>query len=211
MLALAGLAAAAIAAAETRPRSAPSLFNAGEYALTFHVPKGATYCPHPQNWVGTNHGTRIFLKPPGRCVDADDPSIVQGFAPHTTPRIEVYYWYDVLPDQERAPAPACRPVASTTFLGRSTLVCRDADWDLPRGMIALTVSGKYEADVAAEAAVTLITTSERQERDLATFLAVVRSVRPCRQTMISKDLAGRTVSTEHIGHGPVCPSAGRWF
>jgi len=211
MLAMVGLAAAALAAAEVRPHSAPSVFNAADYALTFHVPKGATYCPHPHNWAGTNHGTRIFLTPPSRCRDADDPSIVQGFAPNTTPRIEVYYGYGVLPEEALAPDPPCRPIASTAFLGRSTLVCRDASWDLPPGMVALTVRGKYEADIAAESAVTLITTPDRQERDLTTFRALVRSVRPCRQTMIEKDHAGRTVRTDHVGHGAPCPAAGRWF
>src|SRR5271156_6676533 len=95
------------AVAVSAPTPAPSLYVTENYALTFRTPPHTTICALPDSWVGSDHGTVIFLAPPRSCGRPGFPSSSRGFRGNV-PRIEVYYAYRV----EETPAPSCRhPIA----------------------------------------------------------------------------------------------------
>jgi hypothetical protein len=58
------LALVVAAASLSTPIPTPPIFVAGDYALTFRAPPDTTTCALPPDWVGSNHGTVIFLRPP---------------------------------------------------------------------------------------------------------------------------------------------------
>ena len=118
----------------TQPRPAPPTYVSVIYGLTFPSPPGTTYCPLPDGWIGSDHGTILFLEPPTGCGDAGYPSSARGFVSRRTPRIQLYYGYVVRDDPvgQRCPGP---PVME--FLGRARPLCRSHD----DGMVEVTVSG----------------------------------------------------------------------
>jgi hypothetical protein len=108
--------ALALAAALAVPVAAPPVFVGGDYALTFQTPRKTTICALPSDWVGSNHGTVIFLRPPKRCGGVGYPSSSRGFS-DDVPRIEVFYAY-WLGDPGTGPPPAAAPSAARTSSAR---------------------------------------------------------------------------------------------
>lgn len=185
-------------------RPAPGVYATQNYGLTFHVPPHSFYCPLPAEWVGSDHGTLIFLEPPGSCAGYGFPSSARGFE-RDVARIEIFYGYDLseFDGEENALAPQpCDAVAHVRFLGRDTPICKT----LADGKITLRAKAKYEADARAEATFTLVTTAGRFARDSTVFQALLASARPCSSEW--KDNKGRT---GRIGTGDRCPPGATWF
>jgi hypothetical protein len=187
-------AAAVTAAALAGPLPVPSVYVTRNYALTFTPPKAATYCPLPEDWVGSDHGTTLFLTPPERCGGAGYPSSGRDFSPNV-PRIEVYYGYWFEGDMDPPPCP--QTVGAAKLIGKSRPLCR-AD-----GQVSL--SAIYKVDGPAQVILTLVTTPERLDADLATLRELAVTVRPCRAAYPMA--GGKPLVT---GTGRLCP-AGKWF
>ena len=200
---LAALLAAAIATQPSAveavaPRSAPSVYVTPNHFLTFRLPAGLYYCPLPDSWTGSDHGTVLFLRPPARCGGAGFPSSSREFSPDDTPRIEIYYGYAF--DEDEGPPEKCVRVARIRIMGRSRLLC-----DLKmEGMKAASVSLKYQADSSSEVILSLISRSDRFAADLVQLRAVAASIKPCKALWT---INGKTVSD---GWGEPCP-IGKWF
>ncbi len=174
-------------------RVAPPVYATHNYALTFRVPPGATYCPLPANWVGSDHGTVVFLRPPRHCDGSGFPSSSRGFEPADTPRIEVYYGYSI---EDEPSVPPCDVAGRIRLIGSVRPMCRKRDGDL----MVLQVDATYQADAPAEVSIRLVTTPARLERDTVVLRRLARSLSPCRVSD----------ATPPLGSGADCPEAG-WF
>ncbi len=180
------------------PLPAPAQYTTHNYGLTFATPAGSTYCPLPQGWMGSDHGTVLFPVRPRACAGAGYPSSGRGFSPTSTPRIEVYYAYWMGEDEPKSPP--CHVDGWTSLMGRRRAIClghRD-------GMITEAVSARYSADLD-RVTVTLVTVPARRERDLAAFDSLTASVQSCATHFTGG--AGKTVVS---GTGQACPVGG-WF
>ena len=188
---------AAAAPVTVPPKPAPPVFETTIYGLTLLTPKGSAYCPLPGDWVGSDHGTTMFLAPPRFCAGTGYPSSSRGFEPGATPRIEVYYGYDM-----GTPVPKCHADGTARLFGRQVTLCRDQT----EGMTVLTAHGGYTADMAAEADITLITTAARLPQDRQVFAGLLASVRTC-----SSMQYGSNNKPFELGTGQPCPKNGEWF
>ena len=197
-----GLAMAAAISTVSNPLPTPSAFVSERYGLTFQTPRSSTYCALPNDWVGSDHGTVIFLAPPTRCYGAGFPSSGRGFDGNA-PHIEVYYGYDLAEDEEGQKPPPCREVGRVEFLGKPRPLCQTTS----RQRVEVMVSAKYIADQPAEATLTLVTSRARLEADLPSFEALLRSARTCTATW-RDDKGGKPFTT---GSGASCPTNARWF
>lgn len=197
-----GLAMAAAISAVSSPRPTPSAFVSEQYGLTFRTPPSSTYCALPKDWVGSDHGTVIFLAPPKRCYGAGFPSSGRGFDGNA-PRIEVFYGYDLAEDEEDQKPPPCKEVGRVVFLGKPRPLCRTSS----RQGIEVAVSAKYLADQPAETILTLVTSRARLEADLHKFEALLQSARTCTATW-HDDKGGKPFTT---GSGLPCPAEAQWF
>jgi hypothetical protein len=141
----------------------------------------------------------VFLEPPKTCGGAGYTSIDIGFSPTSTPRIEVYYAY-WMGEAEPKPPP-CHVDGFAIVMGQRRAICfghRD-------GMITEEVSARYSADLDSQVIVTLVTAPARRQHDLATFSALVASMRSCATKFT--DAAGKVFVN---GTGPACAPGG-WF
>jgi hypothetical protein len=181
------------------PRPAPPIYATANYNLTFRSPAGTTYCPLPSDWIGSDHGTILFLEPPRDCGGAGYPSISRGYAPSDVARIEAYYGYAV--DEGPLVLRRCRKAGTLTFLGRARTLCRRNEG----GMISLEVVARYDAGATAEAIFTLRSNPARVARDLAAFRRLAASVRTCTGSL--RDQQG---AIHRWGAGPPCPRSA-WF
>jgi hypothetical protein len=188
----------ACASPDVRPLPAPPKYASPNYAIAFDVPRDTTYCPLPRNWVGSDHGTTIFFTPPKLCGGAGYPSSARGFEPAQTPRIEIYYQYD-LGETEQGP---CRAAGSARLLGHQEALCRSQS----DGLETLTIHGTYKADIAAEVYLTLVAPAKDEPRYIKPFLALVASVHTCKAVWTDD---GKPKKTSSIGHGPLCDA--QWF
>ena len=180
------------------PKPAPARYATGNYGLTFSVPRGATYCPLPRNWVGSDHGTTLFLERPRRCGGAGFPSSSRGFAPETVARIDIYYGFSFGDD---APRLACHRVGTIAFLGGTRPICETREG----GGVVRSVTGLYDSVGAeAEAVVTLVSRPERLSRDMVAFRALARSLWACNG-------GWRRPDGSLMGKGRPCPKGVRWF
>ena len=181
----------AIAAAAEHPRPTPKRFTSHQYTITFPTPAGLSYCPLPLKWIGSDHGTILFLARPRLCDGAGYASSERGFDPATVPHIEVYYGYQV---GDGTPEP-CRKVGTVRLLGRDRAVCAGRRG----GMETRFVQALYSAGgTGGEIWLTLGTTKARFQRDYAVFVQLVQSIRTCRSSIVVKG------KTSWFGDGPAC-------
>jgi hypothetical protein len=192
--------ALALAAALAVPVAAPPVFVAGDYALTFRTPRNTTTCALPSDWVGSNHGTVIFLRPPKGCGGVGYPSSSRGFS-DDVPRIEAFYAY-WLGDPGTGPSPCQRAVGRVNFVGRARHVCQTRQGRDLRD----AVNARYTADAPAWVEVALVTTPQRLRADLRAFRIVTSTLAPCRVTWSNSD--GKSGS---FGVGKACPDDGKFF
>lgn len=196
------------ASASTAPRSfkpplAPDQYSTSQYGLTFRVPKGATYCPLPKDWVGSDHGTMVFLERPTSCGNgAGYPSSGRDFHPHHAARLELFYAYWM--GEDEPPDPPCHRVGRAIFLGKNRSICETRS----NGTIVRTVSARYFTDIEAKAYFTLVSKPNRLERDMASFRATAASFRTCSAIWYDSDKKQKSFKT---GRGPLCPSRSSWF
>ena len=182
------------------PVPAPPIFVAGNYALTFRTPPNTMICALPADWVGSNHGTVIFLRPPKDCGGVGRPSSNRSFS-EDVPRIEVFYAY-WLGDPGTGPAPCKKVVGSIKFVAKSRSICEKEEAQDLR----ISVSARYPADAPAWVEVALVTTPGRRDTDLKTFRELAGSLTPCKGSWSSSD--GKSGS---YGVGSICPAEGKFF
>lgn len=171
---------AACATTPPGPRPTPPMFMSLDKNITFQAPPGSTYCPLPRGWVGSDHGTVIFLAPPQSCVGAGYASIARTWTGSEVPAISVYYGYDVVdPDDRESPEP-CHEIGRAPLLGAERPLCRSQNIDgiSVRAEVAYPATGAEE-DIPADVAFMLQTTPERLDQDLAAFVALLASVATC--------------------------------
>jgi hypothetical protein len=195
--------AAPVAPKPVPPQPAPPIFATEIKGLTFHSPPGAIYCPLPDDWEGSDHGTILFLSPPTSCYGAGYPSSARGFEPGETPRIEVYYDYWMGDGVETRPP--CHKVGVARLFSKSVPLCRDVD----HGMVVVSVWSRYMADIEAEVSLTLITTPQREAADIRTFVATADTVRTCSAEWSDSDDKTKKKKPFVIGVGPRC--SGTYF
>jgi len=178
------------------PLPPPSRYVTQNYGLTFNIPAAASYCPLPQGWVGSDHGTTIFLERPKAC---DRGNIEREFSPPSVPRIDIYYAY-WMGDEEPKP-PACDVDGWTTLFGQRHAIC----FGQTNGMVTEEISALYTFDGPVQVIVTLATTRPRLKQDLIALRALMASMRSCEVT--TTNAAGKQFV---FGTGQPCP-AGAWF
>jgi hypothetical protein len=199
--ALAILASSLPIATKAPPKVAVGAFASATYAIAFTAPPRTTYCPLDDNWIGSDHGTVIFLEPPRFCQGTGYPSSSRGFEPNV-PRFEVYYGYDLAEDEDgSAPAPKCNRAGALALLGSVHALCRSPD----RHRVVLWSRATYSAGSAAKVVLTMVTTPRRLRNDLSRFRAFAATVHTCKQ--FERDAKGKTLSW---GVGPRCPR-GDWY
>ena len=183
------------------PRPAVGVFSSANYALTFPAPANVFYCPVPDDWAGSDHGTIIFFQRPNSCYRPGYPSSDRGFEPNVA-RIEIYYGLNDGGVGDFSDLPAhCKPIGRMKLLGSFHRVCR-----LPEpGQIALSVAAKYQSSGVSDLDVTLVTTRQRLSNDLPIFRRFVASIRTCTDTD-----ARLTGPASQWGSGPPC-LAGNWY
>lgn len=204
-----------VASAQTRPpprpdvspQYAPAWFVSPQYGVAIATPPGATYCPLPKDFTGSDHGTSVFFTPPKRCAgDAGYPSSARGFAPEGTPRIDIFYGYAL--DEDEGPPKCAHPAGTIRLLGGMRRLCREHGGKRP----VYSVTANYTSESASTLSLTLVTTPARAARDLARFRSAAASVRVCSSLWHGEDMAGhRTGPDERMGRGPLCPKSGSFF
>ncbi|WP_114950784.1 hypothetical protein [Sphingosinicella terrae] len=161
---------------EAMARPAPPTFVSVNYGLTFPSPPGVYHCPLPIGWIGSDHGTTLFLAPPATCGGAGYSSSSRRSAPVVPPHIRLYYGYVAWDDPVQT---RCSGPEAALFLGQRRLLCRRED----KARVELSVHAWYVSDAdmesPTEAILTLVTTRQRLDRDRAAFAALAGRIRTC--------------------------------
>ena len=186
-----------------KPEPAVGDFTSVNYPMTFKAPASAFFCPLSPDWVGSDHGTTVFLARPKACYGAGYPSSSRGFEPGDVPRIDVYYGYDMGEDASK-PTP-CRESGTATLFGKPINLCRGTDG----GMATITAKGLYIADLSVELDVTLVAAPGDVERYMPTLKALLATMHSC-TAMWEKDVPHGKKKLESFGHGPRC-TRGQWY
>jgi hypothetical protein len=197
-LVVAALLAGAQSPPPTPPLPAPAVFVSGEHGLTFRSPPGASYCPLPDDFSGSDHGTDLLLYG-GLCTEPGFPSVGRFVATKGVAAIMIYYGYDPTAgdDEPRSPPP-CRKVAVIRLMDADRPVCRKRY----EGRIYYSVEAKYVIVGSREVSLSLITTPARLAADLETLRALAATVSACRSDWMVDD---------KVGSGPICPKDGVYF
>ena len=181
-----------------QPIAAPGEYVTQNYELQVRSPPHTTICPLPNGWVGSDHGTVIFLSPPASCGGYGYASSDRGSVPDT-PRIEVFYGYSL---GDGAPRRTCHSEGWTRLLNHQRRTCRtNSSPD-----VRIEVSALFQADSPAEVNVALVTSSARMARDLRTFQAFTATVRTCSVRWVDS----RTGRSYVGGSGMACPPTHWW-
>lgn len=178
---------------------APPVF-VSEKAVTFRSPHGVFICPLPKDWVGSDHGTTLFIERPKSCSPQGYPSSGRNFrGGAATRRIEVYYGYWMGEDE---PHYVCHRRGNLMFMGKNRPLCRSMN----HGVVTLWSQGRYEADTEAEISVSIVTRQSTMANDLKLFRSWAATVRPCRVHWSDSD--GKRGA---YGPPPDCPKGGEFF
>jgi hypothetical protein len=181
------------------PTAAPPVFASGK-SITFRSPAGAWICPLPKDWIGSDHGTTLFLERPRSCERQGYPSSERNYyGSPATCRIEVFYWYWMGEDE---PAYRCHRSGTLTFMGKARSLCLIRH----RGMVTFWSQARYFADIDAAISISLVTHPARMSADLKLFRQWARGVRACR--IHDKDAKGKSIA---YGPAPDCPKEGVFF
>jgi hypothetical protein len=188
------------AATPQAPQKAPPVFASFNYTLTFATPPGSTYCPLDPNWVGSDHGTVVFLTPPQSCDDTGYTSNARGFVTASVPLINVYYGFDM--GEDNPPSRVCHKIGEALIFGQNSPICRD----LERGQLNFWVSSTYHNDGKIDVTVALSTTESRAAKDIETLKRLTASMRTCTETDTASN--GKPIT---FGSGPDCHKTGQFF
>jgi len=186
------------------PRAAPAIFRSIDKNLTFPTPPGSTFCPLADHWVGSDHGTIVFLTPPNRCgAGGGYPSSARGAL--TAPNIQVYYGYDTAEYEVRPPPDPCEEVGRVVVLGRDRPLCVARDGSRVEVRVeAPYMAEGYEADIDSDAVFTLVTADDRLSRDMETFRALVIQAGTCNRTDVEN-------GPPYPNPRPNCPAGAMFF
>ncbi|MDB5710916.1 MAG: hypothetical protein JWL96_2986 [Sphingomonas bacterium] len=155
-------------------RATPPVFVTVNYGLTFRAPPGSYYCPLQPDWVGSDHGTVIFLDRPKMCDGAGGVSNYRGFLPVNVPRIEVFYAYALDPE-DRLPPPKCVSAGRVVLFGAPRKLCVERH----HGVSTYHVEADYRFDSTGTLEVTLVTDDRRRRGDLTMLRRFLSSVAAC--------------------------------
>lgn len=191
-LALFALTGAGAPAASHRvpPLPAPPLYVTHNHGLAITIPRGLTYCPLPDDWVGSDHGVELYLVPPLSCGRAGLPSSDRDAAPER-PAFEIFYEINT---SDYVDSRYCHATVAVRVFEREVQACRrrDGEW------ITVEAGAGYTVDHERhDLVLTLRTTKSRYAADLFRFRAFAIGVRTCRP-----EWAG--------GRQPACPKT-QWF
>jgi hypothetical protein len=186
-----------LAAALVASAAAPKSYVTQNYNLRFLSPPRTMICPLPKDWVGSDHGTTLFLSTPGECGPAGYPSSGRSSS-IDAPRIDVYYGYWL--GEDAAPVP-CRALGAMNLLGQRRPLYRIDE----HGKVRVEAHARYHAYGDAELTVGLVTTPDRLDADLRTLRAFAATVRTCQ--VIWFDRRGRR---QVAGAGSPCPKSHWW-
>ena len=198
-LALALLALPLSAVGAVPPRPAPPVYATANYGLTFRSPPGTTYCPLPRNWIGSDHGTMLFLESPGDCGGGGYASSDRGFQ-HDAARIELFYVYAA--EDDSPPLPRC-PGRQIRFVGSLRPICIHREGDGVRA----TVEARYDIgrhSSPGRVVLSLVSRPERLRAHLAAFRRLAANLHTC--TALWPAANGSPSHT--VGVGPRCPQVG---
>jgi hypothetical protein len=182
----------------TPPRPAPPLFASPNYGIMASIPSGLTYCPLPTDWVGSDHGTEIYLTPPAGCRRYEGYSSSSRGETNSVPTISLFYASNVvevdLPNYSGPPRNESELMKVTcedsqisapnglTLLGKPAVGCRYNHGD----QVTITVAQLYSLEKSrlneapdCELIVTLATTWPRLAKDLRIFAAITTSISIC--------------------------------
>jgi hypothetical protein len=172
------------AAVATKPLPAPRLYVTGNHGVHVVVPGGLTYCPLPEGWVGSDHGTTLFLVAPGDCEAGG------------TPAISIFYAFNVIEHdhgdgEERPPRtdaelrrdecpPGGRTVTGLRLLGRTVLGCSVRDGS----RVTISANAVYSLERGwgmpdRTLAITLSTSTDRLSADLVIFRRLLAGTSIC--------------------------------
>lgn len=186
------------------PLPAPRLYRSADKNLTFPTPDGAFYCPLPKGWVGSDHGTVVFLTSPRRCDNGGGVASSDRGALNA-PNVQVYYGYDVLEGNEKAAPDHCNEIGRTHFLGADRPLCvsrPDPDVVEVRAQAFYMAEGA-EQDIKAEAVFTLVTDSGRLRTDLEVFKELLGETRTCNRADVEQP--------SYPNDRPSCAADAVWF
>src|SRR5215471_1260715 len=189
---------------------APRLYVTSNYGLRAQIPPNLRYCPLPEGWVGSDHGTVLFLEPPSECIpSAAYPSIIRP-TPEFVPAIYIEYEHSV--EIDRGNGKSSLPGNTSEVMQQ---YCEKSDRQIPSGLRLLRrqavgcrheEAGLVDIKLGAlywsnqeELFVTLHTTRQRLSQDLLIFAKVASGISECKPDW---DKSKRAV--------PPCPHAPWW-
>ena len=190
-----------------QPRAVPPLYVTENHGLVVHFPGGLTYCSLPADWVGSDHGTEVYLMPPSSCGASKGFPSTARFPDSEVPMITLFYGYNVVEDldQPKAAATGCAspstPIAySLTLFGKPTVGCQNAHDKL----IEISVAGFYSDENPTtdmpdhQISLSLITTKERLADDLRILQGISNGIHVCRPSW-AKKIKGHKDCPQRVG------------
>lgn len=181
-----------------RPQPAPPLYVTENHGLMASFPPGLTYCPLPRDWVGSDHGTEVYLVPPAACGVSTAYQSSDRFPASRVPTIGLYYAFNVVEIEHKSgqyspprtsrevlamycTEPHARAPAGIQLLGVPAAGCL-----IEHGQfVEVRVAGVYSAASATDEIpdhiliVSLTTTKDRLGKDLRVFKMVAGSIHVC--------------------------------
>lgn len=164
------------------PRPAPPLYVTNNYGLMAEIPRGLTYCPLPDAWVGSDHGTVLFLEPPSACIPSQSYPSSSRPTTEFAPAIALYYAYNSAEvgtsteyARQSSDKPCLRIPPSLMLLGRPAVGCRHDEGD----RVDIVLAALYWSG-GAGVVVTLSTTRKRLSRDLPVLSKVASVISVCK-------------------------------
>lgn len=178
--------------------SAPRSYTSQNYSLRFSLPPGLYRCETPSTFVGSEHGFEVYLVKPTEC--SSSQATAAGTEASSTPRISVFYEYNIVPMGVGISAPelpgtneellhlSCQQSEgvvgpSIYLMGAKAEGCLSKNGNLR----TLTYRAVYnqsapqaKAPPDSKIAVTLDTTKNRYEADKRILLALLKGISACR-------------------------------
>ncbi len=193
------------------PQPAPRLYVTSNYGLMAKIPRGLMYCRLPDGWMGSDHGTVLFLEPPSGCIPSHSYPSSDRPTADFVPAIFFYYEHNVA-DIDRGKDESSPPRTSSEYvrqscerpylkipsglrlLGRPAVGCRHDDGD----RVDITLAALYWSGNEG-VIVTLSTNRKRLSHDLPMLAKVASAISVCKP---SWDKSRRVA--------PACPDAPWW-
>jgi hypothetical protein len=163
------------------PQPAPGLYVTSNYGLMAKIPKGLTYCPLPEGWEGSDHGTVLFLEPPAGCIPSSAYASSSRPTTNFAPAISLFYEHNSAEVnrteyvRESCDKPRLKIPPGLMLLGKPALGCRHDDGDRVEIALAALYWSRGEGVI-----VTLLTTRKRLSRDLPFLAKVASAISECK-------------------------------